>query len=72
MQIDGAGSRVLTRDECLAFLASAEIGRIAISRRALPLIVPVRFVMDRDRIVIAPSLPTRLARTRLRQPLRAC
>ena len=53
MQIDRAGLRVLSRDECLALLATAEIGRIAVSARALPLILPVRFAMDGDHIVIA-------------------
>lgn len=53
MQIDRAGLRVLTRDECLALLATAELGRIAVSARALPVILPVRFAMDGDRIVIA-------------------
>ena len=53
MQVDRAGLRVLTRDECFTLLASAEIGRIAISARALPLILPVRFAMDGDCIVIA-------------------
>jgi len=60
MQIDGAGSRVLTRDECLAFLASADVGRIAISTRALPLILPVRFVMAGDKIVISTWIGTTL------------
>ncbi len=53
MHIDRAGLRVLTREECLALLATVEIGRIAISARALPVILPVRFAMDGDRIVIA-------------------
>jgi hypothetical protein len=53
VQIDGSGSHALTRDECLARLASAGIGHIAVSTRALPLILPVRFAMDGDRIVIS-------------------
>ena len=47
MHIDGAGVRVLARTECLALLATAEVGRIAVSARALPLILPVRFVDGR-------------------------
>jgi hypothetical protein len=31
MQIDGSGSQMLARDECLALLASAGIGHIAVS-----------------------------------------
>lgn len=53
MQIDRAGLRVLTREECLALLTTAEIGRIAISVKALPVILPVRFAMDDDQIVIS-------------------
>ena len=60
MEIDGAGLRVLTRDECLALLATAQIGRIAVSARALPLILPVRFAMDGDQIVISTRYGTTL------------
>ena len=51
---------MLSREECLALLADAEIGRIAISARALPLILPVRFAMDGERIVIATHSGTTL------------
>jgi nitroimidazol reductase NimA-like FMN-containing flavoprotein (pyridoxamine 5'-phosphate oxidase superfamily) len=53
MEIDASDQRVLTRDECLALLSKAEIGRIAISARALPLILPVPYAVADDRIVIA-------------------
>jgi uncharacterized protein len=53
MRIDGAGLRVLTREECLAMLATADVGRIGVSTRALPLIFPVCFAMDDDHIVIS-------------------
>ena len=39
--------------ECLALLATTHVGRIAVSAQALPLIAPVRFVIDGDHIVIS-------------------
>ena len=51
---------MLDRKECLAFLASAEVGRIAISTRALPLILPVCFFMDGEQIVISTHFGTAL------------
>lgn len=53
MQIDGPGLRVLTRTECLALLPSAEVGHIAVSTQALPLILAVSFVVDGDDIAIS-------------------
>jgi len=53
VDIDGAGLRVLGRTECLALLATTHVGRIAVSAQALPLIAPVRFVIDGDHIVIS-------------------
>jgi uncharacterized protein len=52
MELDGAGLRVLTWDECLTMLATAQIGRIAVSAQALPHIFPVRFLLGDDGIVI--------------------
>ena len=60
MRIDGAGLRVLTREECLALLATAEVGRIGVSTRALPRIFPVCFAMDDDQIVISTQHGTTL------------
>ena len=41
--------KVLSDDECLKLLASARLGRIALTNRALPIILPVAFAtMDRD------------------------
>jgi uncharacterized protein len=39
--------RELSRDECLSRLRTACIGRVAVTHRALPAIVPVNFVVDR-------------------------
>jgi len=50
---DRAGLYVLTRAESLALLSSVEHGRIAISSRSLPLILPVTFSVDHERILLA-------------------
>jgi len=36
----------LTAEECLAYLATPGLGRVAVSVRALPSILPVRFLLD--------------------------
>ena len=37
--------------ECRALLAAASVGRVGLSIDALPVVVPVNFVLDGDRIV---------------------
>lgn len=49
------GQEALTRDECVHLLRTAVFGHIGITVRALPMIVPVRFVVDADKIVIPVS-----------------
>jgi len=51
MTLDGLGLRVLTEAECLERLASARLGRVALSWRAMPLILPVHYRI-RDRTVV--------------------
>lgn len=41
----------LTADECWELLALSSIGRLALSVRALPTILPVRYVVDDDETV---------------------
>jgi nitroimidazol reductase NimA-like FMN-containing flavoprotein (pyridoxamine 5'-phosphate oxidase superfamily) len=43
--------REMTREQCLAALRGARIGRVAVSHRALPVIVPVNYVLDGATIV---------------------
>lgn len=43
--------RRLTRAECLALLAEHEVGRLALTVRALPYLVPVAYEVDADEIV---------------------
>jgi hypothetical protein len=63
MSIDTAGLRVLTRAECVRLLRSVSVGRVALSHRAMPMILPVHFrVGDDDRIVLTTMAGTTLAR----------
>ena len=59
--LDGAGLEILDREECLRLLADAGTGRIALTVRALPAILPVRFVLDGERIVIRTGSESTLA-----------
>jgi len=52
MEIDRAGLEVLHRDAALALLASGGLGRIGISSRALPMVLPVHYALDNNRIFI--------------------
>jgi len=50
--LDGAGLHVLDRADCLRLLARGGIGRIAVTAGALPMILPVRYALDSDRVVL--------------------
>ncbi len=52
MEIDRDGLEVLNRTECFRLLDNAHLGRIAVSSGALPLVMPVGYVMDGDTIVV--------------------
>jgi len=42
----------LAREESLALLATAQVGRLVFTRHALPAIRPVNFVLDDDEVVV--------------------
>jgi nitroimidazol reductase NimA-like FMN-containing flavoprotein (pyridoxamine 5'-phosphate oxidase superfamily) len=50
--LDGAGLHVLDRSDCLRLLARGGIGRIAVTAGALPMILPVRYALDNDHVVL--------------------
>jgi hypothetical protein len=52
MDIDHNGLEILDRAECLALLKTVPIGRIAITVDALPVILPVNFVLANDEIIM--------------------
>ena len=63
MSLDNAGLRVLTRAECVNLLQTVTVGRVAVSHRALPMILPVHFrIDDDDRILLHAMAGTTLAR----------
>jgi len=61
MEIDRNGFEVLTHDECLDLLGTVAIGRVGITARALPAILPVTFRRDGDRILFRTGEGTKLA-----------
>ena len=50
--LDGAGLHVLARSDCLQLLARGGVGRIAVTAGALPMILPVRYTLDGNRVVL--------------------
>lgn len=58
---DRNGLEILSRSECMGLLASAAIGRLALSLRALPVILPVNFAVVDGDIVIRTNAGTKLA-----------
>lgn len=55
MGLDRNGLEILDRSRCLDLLGSVELGRVALSDRALPIIVPVVFWLSGDDIVFRAS-----------------
>lgn len=49
---DHAGLEVIPEDECLRLLSGATLGRVALSIGALPVVLPVNFVMDDGNVVL--------------------
>ena len=49
------GVRELSRARCFELLASGGVGRIGLSERALPVILPVRYAVSGERLVLRTS-----------------
>jgi nitroimidazol reductase NimA-like FMN-containing flavoprotein (pyridoxamine 5'-phosphate oxidase superfamily) len=60
MEMDRNGFEVLGRDECFALLRSAAVGRIGLSMSALPVVLPVNFAVDGDRLVVRTAAGSKL------------
>jgi len=58
---DHHGLELLSGRECVDLLRSKSVGRIALSSSSLPFVVPVRYVVDRDRILMRTGQNTRMA-----------
>lgn len=50
----------IPEDECLRLLGGATLGRVALSIGALPVVLPVNFVMDHGDVVLRTSSGTKL------------
>jgi nitroimidazol reductase NimA-like FMN-containing flavoprotein (pyridoxamine 5'-phosphate oxidase superfamily) len=61
MEIDSTGLEVLGAAECVRLLQTQNFGRIAVSAGALPVVLPVNFVVLNDQIVIRTRRGTTLA-----------
>jgi nitroimidazol reductase NimA-like FMN-containing flavoprotein (pyridoxamine 5'-phosphate oxidase superfamily) len=59
--VDWTGLAVLQREECMALLATATVGRIGVSVDALPVILPVDFTVLDDLIVLRNVPRTKLS-----------
>jgi nitroimidazol reductase NimA-like FMN-containing flavoprotein (pyridoxamine 5'-phosphate oxidase superfamily) len=62
VELDLAGLEVLDRATCLQLLAGTQRGRIAVNLGALPVILPVRYVLDDDRVLMSVTVGSALDR----------
>lgn len=60
MEIDRNGLEVLSLEESLGLLASVPIARIGLSMNALPVVLPVNFVVDGDQLIIRSAAGSKL------------
>jgi nitroimidazol reductase NimA-like FMN-containing flavoprotein (pyridoxamine 5'-phosphate oxidase superfamily) len=58
--LDRNGLEVLERDECLALLRTATLGRVAVTAAALPRVFPITFRVSDDQILFRASPGTKL------------
>ena len=60
IEIDRNGLEILGRDESLRLLGTAVLGRIGITSRALPVVLPVNFRFDGRQVLIRTGVGTKL------------
>lgn len=60
MELDANGLEVLSREQSLALLGRVAVGRIGLSMNALPVVLPVNFVLDGDRLLICTAAGSKL------------
>lgn len=60
MELDRNGFEVLGRDECFALLRTVPVGRIGLSMAALPVVLPVNFAVDGERLVVRTAAGSKL------------
>lgn len=57
--LDRNGLEILSTEECVDLLRANEIGRVSTSLRALPVVLPVTYTVDRDVILFRTSVGTK-------------
>ncbi|MGZ4682601.1 MAG: pyridoxamine 5'-phosphate oxidase family protein [Acidimicrobiales bacterium] len=60
MQLDSSGSEILDERECLTLLRHETIGRVGLSVEALPVVLPVNFVLVPGGILLRTSEGSKL------------
>lgn len=60
MDVDRNGLEILDRGECLRLLATATLGRIAVTAGGLPTVLPVNFRLHGDRLLFRTGQGTKL------------
>ena len=60
MELDRNGTEILERAECFHLLADRPIARLGLSMDALPVVIPVNFVVDGDHIVVRTTAGSKL------------
>lgn len=61
MPFDRNDLEVLDRQECLRLIAAHGVGRVGLSAGALPVILPVNYLLDGDRVLVRTGFGTKLA-----------
>jgi nitroimidazol reductase NimA-like FMN-containing flavoprotein (pyridoxamine 5'-phosphate oxidase superfamily) len=61
VEVDRNGLEVLDRPECLRLLAGATLGRVGVTSKALPSVLPVNFRVGEDQILFRTGHGTKLA-----------
>lgn len=60
MEVDRNGLEILGRAECLRLMGLATLGRIGVTSGALPVVLPVNFHLDGERILVRTGPGTKL------------
>jgi nitroimidazol reductase NimA-like FMN-containing flavoprotein (pyridoxamine 5'-phosphate oxidase superfamily) len=60
LQVDDNGLEVLDRAQCLSLLSTVPVGRVGVSIRALPVVLPVNFVVVDEQVMFRTGAGTKL------------
>lgn len=60
MELDRNSLEVLSREECIQLLSSTSVARVGVTVDALPVIVPVNFIVAGDHVLLRSAAGTKL------------